>query len=1171
MTHRAYLLLILLTCHVMGFATELRSQITIQVRDTRINLDVKNTPLRKVFLLIESQTGLSIGYNTTHVADNQLVSYKAAAAPLASVLQDLLKGYEGAVKQVDERHIFLKIEKIKAVPVVVAQTTDAATVTISGVVTDESNMPIPGVSIHEKTSKVNTTTDVDGKYSIKVNIGDVLVFNFIGFAPQEVPVTSENILNVRLKSQNSQLQEVVAIGYQSVRKSDLTGAVSSVKASEMNLTAPTVGQAIVGKVAGVQVSQVSGAPYKSTKIRVRGIGSFNASSDPLYVVDGYPVDADVFINPEDIETIDILKDAASAAIYGSRASGGVVMITTKRGKSGSRGKLEYSYTTGVNQVSKKVKLLDSNQFLQLLVDGRNGTYRNLIENNTSLTWNDGMMSDNNATRVANVGNANAVQIDPRYYDFANQKVIPSKYNTDWQDLIYRNAFFGRHNVSFSGGTDNIRYYMSGGYQDQDGVVLNTSVKKINLRMNLDATINPRLKAGVNISYTNNQNRELSEGRWDHNPIMTALLMPPSAQPYDSNGNPLKNEIAALSTKYGYNSFENPIALAKEINITRKGNRSNYNAYAIYTILPELTVKANVGMMSYSEKYNYYYPTSLSSGVSAPYSDNAKAAANGIAQNQNVVDQLAEFTLNYNKRFGKHNITGLAGYSAQINTTDLVKVTAKGFEDDRIQEITAKGADGTDFQLTDAYKSTWTMMSYFGRASYNYNEKYFLTGSIRTDGSSRFGPQNKWGLFPSVSAGWNISGESFYHDWLGQLSTLKLRASWGLSGNNNIGNYNTMTTMATATGTVFGSGTVSSAYYPGDLKDQKLGWESTSQFNTGLDIGILKGRLNFIANYYLSYSYNLLFQQTISAISGSTSILTNLRDSKIRNSGIDLQVDARVIDGKDFHLGVAGNISINKNKVLDLGGGSTIIKAGAERSYKTHITEEGQPVGMFYGFKVLGVAKPGDVGKVAESSANSSPLKAGDLYFEDVNKDGVVNDNDKKVIGSPYAKFTYGFALNASYKNFTFSSSFNGSYGNKVLDGQDYYLYNMEGSGNQYADAAGHYVSEANPGNGHVFRASRSGTQSNSTRLSTFYLQNGSFFRCTNATLGYDIKSGVLKKRLGLSNARVYASVDNLFTISKYKGYNPEVDYNDGNNLTPGVDYGKYPLVRAYNLGVKVGF
>ncbi|WP_343675100.1 TonB-dependent receptor [Chitinophaga sp.] len=1168
MTRRAYLLLILLTCHVMGFANELRNQITIQVRDTRINLDVKNTPLRKVFLLIESQTGISIGYNATHVADNQLVSYRASAAPLSAVLQDLLKGYEGAVKQVDESHIFLKVEKIKAAPVVAKAT--AASVTISGVVTDEANMPIPGVSIHEKTSKVNTTTDENGKYSIKVNIGDVLVFNFIGYAPQEIPVTSENILNVRLKSQNSQLQEVVAIGYQSVRKSDVTGAVASVKASEMNLTAPTVGQAIVGKVAGVQVSQVSGAPYKSTKIRVRGVGSFNASSDPLYVVDGYPVDNDIYINPEDIETIDILKDAASAAIYGSRASGGVVMITTKRGKADSRGKLEYSYTTGFNQLARKVKLLNSDQFLQLLVDARNGSYRDLVEN-SGKTWTDGMYSDNNATRVANVGNANSVSIDTRYYDFANQKVIPSKYNTDWQDLLYRNAFFGRHNVSFSGGTDNIRYYMSGGYQNQDGIVQNTGVKKINLRLNLDATINPKLKAGVNVSYTNNQNRELSEGRWDHNPIMTALLMPPSAQPFDSTGAPLKNEIAALSSTYGYNSFENPIAQAREINITRKGNRGTYNAYAIYSILPELTAKANVGMQSYSEKYNYYYPTSLSSGVNAPYSDAAKLAANGIAQNQNTLDQLAEFTLNYNKRFGKHAVTALAGYSAQYNTTDLVKVTAKGFEDDRIQEITAKGADATDFTLTSAYKASYTLESYFGRVSYNYNEKYFLTGSIRTDGSSRFGPQRKWGVFPSVSAGWTISNESFYHDWLGAQSTLKFRASWGLSGNNNIGNYNTMQTMATPTGVVFGSGTVNTAYYPGDLKDQKLGWESTSQFNTGLDVGILKGRLNFIANYYLSYSYNLLFKQSISAISGSTELLTNLRNSKIRNSGVDFQVDARVIDGKKFHLGLNGNITVNKNKVLDMGGASTIISAGAERSYKTHITQQGQPVGMFYGFQVLGVAKQSDVGKVAQSASSTNPLRAGDLYFKDVNGDGVVNDNDKGVIGSPWAKFSYGFALTASYNDFYFTSSFNGSYGNKVLDGQDYYLYNMEGSGNQYADVAGHYRSESEPGNGHVYRASRAGTQSNSTRLSTFYLQDGSYLRCTNATLGYNFKSSYLKTHLGLSKATLYASVDNLFTITKYKGYNPEVDYNDGANLTPGVDYGKYPLVRAYNVGVKLGF
>jgi TonB-dependent starch-binding outer membrane protein SusC len=1165
MVRRLSLLLILLSCHLLSSA----EKITVQVKDARIHLNVKNTPLRKVFLLIESQTGLSIGYNTTRVADGQLVSYVAEGAPLSTVLADLLKGYEGAVKQVDESHIFLKVEKIKAQDKVVASAADPVTVT--GTVTDENGLPLPGVSIYEKTSKKNTTSDADGKFTIKVNTGDVLVFNFIGFAPREMPVTAQsNGITIKLKGQNSQLQEVVAIGYQSVRKSDLTGAVASVKASEMNLTAPTVGQAIVGKVAGVQVSQVSGAPYASTKIRVRGVGSFNASSDPLYVVDGYPVANDIFINPEDIETIDILKDAASAAIYGSRASGGVVIITTKRGKAG-KGQLEYDYTSGINQLAKKVDLLNSNQFLQLMVDGRNDSYRDLIENQGIYTWNDAMYGDNNATRVQKVGNANSVSIDPRYYDFANQKVIPSKYNTDWQDLLYRNAFFGRHNVSFSGGADNIRYYMSGGYQNQDGIVQNTGLKKINLRLNLDATINPKLKAGVNVSYTNDQTKELSEGRWDHNPVMDALLMPPSAQPFDSLGRPLKGEIAALSSTYGYNSFENPLALAREINISRKGNRGTYNAYATYTLIKDLVLKANIGMQSYSEKYNYYYPTSLSSGVNAPYSDAAKAAANGIAQNQNTLDQLAEFTANYQKQIGKHNINLLAGYSAQYNTTDFIKVTAKGFQDDRIQEVTAKGADATNFSLTQAYRSTNTLESTFGRVSYNYAEKYFLTGSLRRDGSSRFGPQNKWGWFPSIAAGWSLSNESFYHDWLGEQSTIKLRASWGLSGNNNIGDYKTIQTMATPTGVVFGSGTVNTAYYPGALYDQKLGWESTSQYNGGLDVGVLKGRLNVIFNYYLSYSYNLLFNQPTSAISGSTTVLTNLADSKIRNRGIDLQIDARVVEMKDFHLGINGNISVNRNKVLDMGGANTIISTGAERSYQTHITEQGQPIGMFYGFQVLGVARPAQIGKVAPSASQTNPMRPGDLYFKDVNKDGIVNDADKGIIGTPYPKFTYGFALNATYKNFYFNASFNGSKGNQVLDGQDYYLYNMEGSGNQYADVAGHYRNESDPGNGHVFRASRAGTQSNSTRLSTFYLQDGSYFRCTNAMLGYNLKVNFLKQRLGLNKATVFASVDNAFTITKYKGYNPEVDYNGGANLTPGVDYGMYPLVRAYNVGVKLGF
>ncbi|RZK14434.1 MAG: SusC/RagA family protein, partial [Pedobacter sp.] len=340
---------------------------------------------------------------------------------------------------------------------------------IGGTVTDEKGQALPGVSVYDKQTKKSTTTDSNGKFSLDVPNGATLVFSYIGFETQEVSVITTKTINVKLKESSNTLNEVVAIGYQKIRKSDVTGAISSVKASEMNLSAPTVGQALVGKVAGVQVSQTSGAPYAGTKIRVRGVGSINASSNPLYVIDGYPSGNNVFINPEDIETIDILKDAASAAIYGSRASGGVVMITTKRGKDG-KGRFQYDVQAGITQLHKKVKLLDASQFIQLMIDGRNNAYKDLVVNGGRLTWNDSMFSDNNTTRTTNVGNGSSVSIPEDIYDFASQTAKAPAFNTDWQDELYRNAFFQRHNLAFSGGNKDIKYFVSGGYQDQDGIV-----------------------------------------------------------------------------------------------------------------------------------------------------------------------------------------------------------------------------------------------------------------------------------------------------------------------------------------------------------------------------------------------------------------------------------------------------------------------------------------------------------------------------------------------------------------------------------------------------------------------------------------------------------------------------------------------------------------------------
>ncbi len=613
---------------------------------------------------------------------------------------------------------------------------------------------------------------------------------------------------------------------------------------------------------------------------MRGVGSINASSEPLYVIDGYAVGGnvssgpgnstnstngydpttagnDIFINPEDIETIDILKDAASAAIYGSRASGGVVLITTKRGKKG-KGKLEYDYMSGVDQLAKKVKMLDATQFAQLFVDGRNNAYHDVLISK-GIPWNDSYFSDNNATRVAKSGSTStgcSVCILKSVYNFSTQTVIKPQYNTDWQDALYRNALMQRHNLSFSGGSDNTRYLISGSYQDQDGIITSTFQKKINLRANIDADLSKKLKVSSSVFLTYNNNREVEEGRFDHGPILGALVMMPFFAEFNPDGSLQLGQASAQTDGYAYafQSIENPVALAQRVNITRKATRSTYNANASYEIIPNLVAKVNLGGQTYNETYEYYYPTNLSNGINPAGSPQSIQAANASVQTTNMLDELAEFTVNYQKQFGSHSINVLAGYTAQETTSDIISVGANGFSNDQVPEITARGANAANFYLnSNTGKSTTTLLSYLARVVYNYRNKYFLTGSFRTDGSSRFGPQNRWGNFPSVSAGWNVSNESFYQNIVGDKATLKLRASWGLTGNNNIGNYKYEQSMATPSGVVYGPGTLYTATWAGGLTDQKLGWESTSEYNFGVDIGLLHNRLSFIINYYKSKS------------------------------------------------------------------------------------------------------------------------------------------------------------------------------------------------------------------------------------------------------------------------------------------------------------------------------
>ncbi|NEW85447.1 MAG: SusC/RagA family TonB-linked outer membrane protein, partial [Mariniphaga sp.] len=599
------------------------------------------------------------------------------------------------------------------------------TLPVMGKVMDVSGRPIPGANVVEKGTTNGVVSNIDGNYSIQVKGSkSVLTISFIGYINQEVKVGSGTSSVIELIEDMRNLDEVVVVGYQVIRKSDLTGAVASLKAAELNLTTPSLGQSLVGKVAGVQISQVSGAPYESTKIRVRGTASINASSDPLYVIDGYPSNNDLFLNPEDIESIEVLKDAASAAIYGSRAAGGVVLITTKRGKEGSP-QISYNFQLTSNQLSKKVDMLNAQEFTELHVEGHNNAYRNLLIN-ANKPWDNSYFGDDNAARAIRLGSSNSAAMIPAYmYDFKNQKVIAPQYNTDWQDELYRKGMSQRHSIAISGGGKSVRYQVSGDYQDQQGIILSTGQQRGNLRSNIDIDVSKKFKLGTNLSMTINKNREVQEGRFDKGPILGALVYAPIFRCYDDNGNLIKNEMASNSP-YAMQTIENPVALATETKISRNAIRNTYNVFGTYEIIPGLIAKANLGMYDFREKYQFYNPTSLSSGVNPPYSVEAKAAAYAISRSQGVQNYLGEYTLIYENKFGEHSISSVAGFSHQENRNDVLEIRASGFEDDHIQEVTALGADPGNLTLGGSTsKSNWTMLSYFARANYNLSNRYYL--------------------------------------------------------------------------------------------------------------------------------------------------------------------------------------------------------------------------------------------------------------------------------------------------------------------------------------------------------------------------------------------------------------------------------------------------------------
>ena len=1021
--------------------------------------------------------------------------------------------------------------------------------TFKGVVLDDLGEPVIGATVQVKGVKgAGAITDLDGNFVIDADANQTLVITYIGYKDAEIRPSAN--MKITLKQDDKALDEVVVVGYGVQKKSVVTAAIAKVSTEDLAGKSPVrVDNALKGLAAGVNVTSSSGQPGASPKVRIRGTGTIN-NSDPLYIVDGMPIEGGLdYLNPSDIESIEVLKDAASGAIYGARAANGVVLVTTKKGKMG-KAQINYNFSYGWQSAWKKRDVTSATDYA-------------ILQNE----------------RALNGGQA-PIYADPYQYGKG----------TDWQDEVFGNAGMMRHNISVTGGSKAIRYMASVGYMDQDGIIAPSNHNRINARLNLDAQITKHFSASLSYSMYDVKNKVVqAEGRMINDGVIQSMLMYlPNLPAYEENGDYARSAMIRMVTDWGINFPENPLVIANELDISEKTSRHNLNFNLVYEPLPDLKISARLGQQWYNYRYFYYRPMSIGRNSTPAYGP--ELASYNIARSSSTydIDRLGEFTASYKKQLGRHHVDALIGYTLQRKTYDRLGVQATGFADDRIHEVTAHGPKDSDVSLYETRKAAWSMMSYLARLNYSFDDRYTVTGTFRTDGSSRFGVNNRWGYFPSVSAGWTISNEPFLKDALENIATVRIRASWGKSGNNDIGNYSSIAGISTGS-YAFGTTAVSTSRL-GGFADSELGWETTTQTNIGLDLGFFNSRLNVIANYYNSISTDILYNAPISAISGFTSSTTNMTDAKIRNRGFDLQVDARLLTGK-VKWNVSTNISINRNKVVSLGGLDDILST-SERSVQSHITKEGYPIGSFYGYKAVGIMSELDYKNALKDRevylANGSKFPAGytlqgpavpsyaldDLSYgntiwKDVSGDGVIDTNDKTILGNAYPDFTGGFSTSLSWKGFDLGASFTYSYGGEVINFQDYYLFNVEGSSNQYAIAADRYVSDTNPGRNNVPIATRISVTNQSLKLSSYYVEDASYFRCSNITLGYTLPKRLLRK-IGVESCRVYVSGDNLFTITDYRGYNPEVSYKSS-NLMPGFDWGCYPLSRIYSVGLNLTF
>lgn len=1048
----------------------------------------------------------------------------------------------------------------------------AQKVPVSGTVSDQTG-PVIGASVIEKGTTNGTMTDNDGRFTLTVSKGAVIEISSIGYKTQEITVGAQTNFTVTLSEDNEFLDEVVVVGYGSMKKSDLAGASVSMKESDLKGSIiSSLDQSLQGRAAGVTAVTTSGAPGSSSSIRVRGQATINANAEPLYVIDGVIVQgggntgADFglgdalgngnvstisplsTINPADIVSMEILKDASATAIYGAQGANGVVLITTKHGKSGEA-KFSYDGMVAMSRQAVRLNMMNLREYAQY--------YNEMVEE------------------------GDIYETNPYY---ATPSLLGK--GTNWQDEIFRTAWQHQHQLSAQGGSDKVQYYVSGSYMDQQGTIIGSNFNRFSVRTNLDAQLKKWLKLGVNATYAiTNDNLKLADS--NQGLIYYSLTTIPDIPVYDVNGN------YSSAIREGYTS-PNPVALAMMDEILLKRKKLSGNIYAELTPIKHITWRTELGFDMGESDANRYKPMiDLGGWVRSQNSISYQ-------KNSNYFWQLKNY-LTYANQWGKHSVTAMVGQECWESRWNYLSGSNTDLPSDEVHNVAL--ATGTP-AISSGFGSS-SMASFFTRETYNYGDRYLGTYTYRYDGSSNFGPKNRWAGFHSVALAWRFSNEKFFEPVKKVIDNGKLRLGWGQTGNSSIGSYAwgaAISRMPSALGMGF---------RPSNIPNTSIRWESQEQYNVGLDLSFFTGRLNLTVDAYYKRSDDMLMSMQLPSYMGTQGNgSSKLQAPKgnygsIENKGLEITLDAHPVQLKNFSWDSNFQISFNKNKLLSLSDteNATLVGYG-QWGDVVCVSEIGKPLYNFYGYKVEGVYK--DLEDIQNSAkpakypsdgvfSRGNTVWVGDIKYKDVDENGVIDERDRTDIGSPLPKFTFGWTNTFRYKNLDLSIFLNGSYGNKVMNYNSLTLTHMNSTWtNQlqsvvskrarlepidptivYADGSKWYdhidnVRVKNPGT-KVPHTSINDPNDND-RISDRYVEDGSFLRIKNITLGYTFPKALLNKAK-IENLRVYVNIQNLYTFTKYTGYDPEVGAStqDSTGLTYGLDNGRYPSPAMYSFGLNITF